>query len=53
MKKCEKLLERIKQPIKRSLSDANLKLTDIDQVVMIGVQQNFLLYIKWLLNFLG
>jgi len=35
-KKCEKLLERIKQPIKRSLSDANLKLTDIDQVVMIG-----------------
>ena len=36
MKKCEKLLERIKQPIKRSLSDANLKLTDIDQVVMIG-----------------
>jgi molecular chaperone HscC len=35
-KQCEKLLERIRQPIKRSLSDANVKLSDIDQVVMIG-----------------
>ena len=35
-KRCEKLLERIKDPIKRSLSDANLKLSDIDQVIMIG-----------------
>ncbi len=35
-KNCEILLERIKQPIKRSLSDANIKLSDIDQVVMIG-----------------
>lgn len=35
-KECEKLLERIRGPIKRSLSDANAKLSDIDQVVMIG-----------------
>lgn len=35
-KNCEKLLERIRLPIKRSLSDANVKLLDIDQVVMIG-----------------
>lgn len=35
-KNCENLLERIRQPIKRSLSDANIKLSDIDQVVMIG-----------------
>lgn len=35
-KSCEKLLERIGEPIKRSLSDAKLKLSDIDQVVMVG-----------------
>ena len=35
-KRCENLLERIEQPIRRSLSDAKLKLSDIDQVVMIG-----------------
>lgn len=35
-KDCEKLLERIEQPIRRSLSDAKLKLSDIDQVIMIG-----------------
>ena len=35
-KQCEKLLERIRLPIKRSLSDANIKISDIDQVVMIG-----------------
>jgi len=35
-KQCEKLLERIRLPIKRSLTDANVKLSDIDQVVMVG-----------------
>ncbi|ADL53056.1 molecular chaperone HscC [Clostridium cellulovorans] len=35
-KQCEKLLERIRMPIKRSLTDANVKLSDIDQVVMVG-----------------
>lgn len=35
-KQCEKLLERIRLPIKRSLTDANIKLADIDQVVMVG-----------------
>jgi molecular chaperone HscC len=35
-KQCEKLLERIRQPIKRSLSDADVKLSDIDQVVLVG-----------------
>lgn len=35
-KQCEKLLERIRQPIKRSLTDANVKVSDIDQVVMVG-----------------
>ena len=33
---CEELLERIRQPIKRSLSDAGIRLRDIDQVVLIG-----------------
>lgn len=33
---CEPLLEKIKQPVKRSLSDARLKLSDIDVVVLIG-----------------
>lgn len=33
---CEDLLERIRQPIKRSLSDAGIRLKDIDQVVLIG-----------------
>lgn len=35
-KACEELLEKIRGPIKRSLADANIKLSDIDQVVMIG-----------------
>lgn len=33
---CEPLLEKIRGPIKRSLTDANIKLSDIDQIVMIG-----------------
>lgn len=33
---CEPLLDKIKQPVKRSLSDARLKLSDIDVVVLIG-----------------
>lgn len=35
-KACEPLLEKIRGPIKRSLTDANVKLSDIDQIVMIG-----------------
>ena len=35
-KECEPLLEKIKSPVKRSLSDARLKLSDIDVVVLIG-----------------
>ena len=33
---CEDLLQKIKQPVKRSLSDAGLFLSDIDEVVLIG-----------------
>lgn len=33
---CEELLERIRQPVKRSLSDANIRLRDIDKVVLVG-----------------
>lgn len=33
---CEDLLQKIKQPVKRSLSDAGLSLSDIDEVVLIG-----------------
>ncbi|MCR4585904.1 MAG: molecular chaperone HscC [Lachnospiraceae bacterium] len=35
-KKCEDLLERIRIPIRRSLSDAKIKLKEIDKVVMVG-----------------
>ena len=35
-KECEPLLDKIKSPVKRSLSDARLKLSDIDVVVLIG-----------------
>lgn len=34
--KCDELLDKIRQPIKRSLSDANVRLKDIDRVVLIG-----------------
>lgn len=34
--KCEDLLDRIRQPIKRSLADANVRLKDIDRVVLVG-----------------
>lgn len=33
---CEDLLQKIKRPVKRSLSDAGLSLSDIDEVVLIG-----------------
>lgn len=33
---CEELFERIRQPVKRSLSDANIRLSDIDKVVLVG-----------------
>lgn len=33
---CEDLLERIRQPIKRSLNDAHIRLKDIDKVVLVG-----------------
>lgn len=33
---CEELLMKIKEPVKKSLSDAGLKLSDIDEVILIG-----------------
>ncbi len=33
---CKELLERIRQPVRRSLSDAHIRLTDIDKVVLVG-----------------
>lgn len=33
---CEPLLERIRKPVKRSLSDAHIKLSDIDIIVLVG-----------------
>ncbi len=33
---CSSLLEKIKEPIKRSLADANIRISDIDKVVMVG-----------------
>ena len=33
---CEPLLMQIREPVKKSLTDAGLKLTDIDEVILIG-----------------
>lgn len=33
---CGELLERIRQPVKRSLKDAHIRLSDIDKVVLVG-----------------
>ncbi len=33
---CEELLDRIRQPVKRSLKDAHIRLSDIDKVVLVG-----------------
>lgn len=33
---CKELLDRIRQPVKRSLSDAHIRLADIDKVVLVG-----------------
>lgn len=35
-KECEELLERIRKPVKRSLTDAHIRLSDIDRVVLVG-----------------
>lgn len=34
--KCDELLDKIRQPIKRSLADANVRLKDIERVVLVG-----------------
>lgn len=34
--KCTDLLDKIRQPIKRSLADANVRLKDIDRVILVG-----------------
>lgn len=34
--KCSELFDRIKIPVKRSITDAGIKITDIDKVVLIG-----------------
>lgn len=33
---CEPLLEKIRKPVQRSLADAHIKLSDIDEVVLVG-----------------
>lgn len=33
---CEDLFERIRRPVKRSLSDAHIRLSDIDKIVLVG-----------------
>lgn len=33
---CAHLLERIRHPVKRSLSDAHIRLSDIDKIVLVG-----------------
>lgn len=33
---CSELLDRIRQPVKRSLSDAHIRLADINKVVLVG-----------------
>lgn len=33
---CEELLDRIRRPVKRSLSDAHIRLRDIDKIVLVG-----------------
>lgn len=33
---CEELLMKIREPVKKSLSDAGLKLSDIDEVMLVG-----------------
>ena len=35
-KACEALYEKIRVPVKRALTDAKLKLTDIDKIVLVG-----------------
>lgn len=35
-KACQLLLAKIRKPIERSLKDANLKLSDIDEIVLVG-----------------
>lgn len=33
---CDGLLDKIRQPVKRSLADAHIRLADIDRIVMVG-----------------
>lgn len=33
---CEELLDKIRQPVKRSLADAHIRVADIDRIVLVG-----------------
>lgn len=52
-KACSHLLEKIKDPIKRSLSDANIRISDIDKVALVGgatrlpIIRNFVSKLFW------
>lgn len=40
-RECENLLARIRKPVQRSLSDAHIKLSDIDVIVLVGGATKF------------
>ena len=40
-KECEELLEKLRVPIRKSLADAKIKLTDIDMVILVGGATKF------------
>ena len=35
-KRCEPLLDRLKKPVKKSLADAKIRVSDIDEIVLVG-----------------
>ncbi len=47
---CEELLMRIREPVKRSLADAGLKMSDIDEVLLIGGATRLLVVREFLIR---
>lgn len=50
---CQILLAKIKKPIERSLKDANIKLTDIEEVILVGGSTKFSIIRKFVGKLFG
>lgn len=52
-KACEPLLERLRKPLERSIRDANLKISEIDKIVLVGGATRLPIVRKFVIKLFG